>query len=207
LAKQVCILETSFIINQGIKQIISGLSDFTISGLFESYLALENSKQLRSCDLLICNSDMIRNSNALTKLKLKREGIKILIVDQEKNPFKDHFTPASVDGYIFLCCHTEEVLKAILAVSRGEKFFCDKALGYILSAREKANSCNPVNLSERELEIVKCIVDGLSSKEISELLSVSFHTITTHRKNICKKLKVNKVSELIATAHKLKLVS
>ncbi len=128
-----------------------------------------------------------------------------MVVDQEKNSFKDFFNPSSIDGYIFLCCHTEEVLKALLAVSRGEKFFCDKALGYILSSKNKMESCNPVNLSEREMEILKLIVKGFSSKEISEELNVSFHTITTHRKNICKKLKVNKVSELIATAHKLKI--
>ncbi len=206
MIRSVCILETSYIVNEGLKHIVSGLSDFEIKRHFETYNALENYSDLSKCNLLVCNPDLIKNGQSLTKLRIKNPSLKILMVDQEKNEYREFFTPASVDGYIFLCCHTEEVLKALLAVSHGEKFFCDKALGYILSSKEKMQSCNPVNLSEREMEILKLIVKGLSSKEISEALSVSFHTITTHRKNMCKKLKVNKVSELIATAHRLKIV-
>lgn len=205
MIKKVCILETSFIVQEGIKHIVSGLSDFEITGHFDSFPALENSKKLAECGLLVCNPDLIKNSQALTRLKIKNPDIKILVVDQEKNAFKEMFTPATVDGYIFLCCHTEEVLKALLAVSYGEKFFCDKALGYFLSGKNKPD-CNPVNLSERELEILKLIAKGLSSREISGELLVSFHTVTTHRKNIAKKLKAKKMSELIATAHKLKIV-
>lgn len=199
-------METSFIVNEGLKHIVAGLNDFVIKGNFETISALENSVQFRECNLLVCNPDLIKNDSTLTKLRIKNPGVKILVVDQEKNPFKEFFNPSSIDGYIFLCCHTAEVLKALLAVSHGEKFFCNKALGYILAGKNKMESCNPVNLSEREMEILKLIVKGHSSKEISGELNVSFHTITTHRKNICKKLKVNKVSELIATAHKLKIV-
>lgn len=204
--KSVCILETSYIVNEGLKQIVSSLNDFQIKAHFETFSSLENNSEIKKINLLVCNPDLIKNAQSLTKLRIKNPSLKILVVDQEKNEYKDFFTPASVDGYIFLCCHTEEVLKALLAVANGEKFFCDKALGYMLSSKGKTQSCNPINLSERELEILKLIVRGYSSKEISLQLSLSFHTVTTHRKNMCKKLKVNKVSELIAMAHNLKVV-
>lgn len=204
--KNVCILETSYIVNEGLKHIVSSLNDFEIKAHFETLPELEKSPKIHGCSLLVCNPDLIKNSHSLTKLKINNPDLKILVVDQEKNSYRDFFNPASVDGYIFLCCHTEEVLKALLAVAHGEKFFCDKALGYILSAKSKMQSCNPINLSERELEILKLIVKGYSSKEISEEINVSFHTVASHRKNMCRKLKVNKVSELIAKAHKLKIV-
>ncbi|MES2680136.1 MAG: response regulator transcription factor [Bacteroidota bacterium] len=205
MVKSVCILETSFIVNEGLKHIVSGLTDFEIKAHFETLPELEKSTKIKACNLLVCNPDLIKNSHTLTKLKINNPSLKILVVDQEKNAYKDFFTPASVDGYIFLCCHTEEVLKALLAVTHGEKFFCDKALGYILSSKSKMQSCNPINLSEREIEILKLIVKGHSSKEISELINVSIHTVNTHRKNMFRKLKVNKVNDLIATAHKLKI--
>ena len=206
MIKSVCILETSYIINEGLKQIVSSLNDFKIKANFETFSILEKYSGISQCDLLVCNPDLIKNSQALTKLRINNPSLKILVIDQEKNVYKDFFTPASVDGYIFLCCHTEEVLKALLAVAHGEKFFCDKALGYILSSKNNTQSCNPINLSEREIEVLKLIVKGHSSKEISEELSVSIHTVTTHRKNMFRKLKVNKVNDLIAKAHKLKIV-
>lgn len=206
MAKKVCILETSFIIREGIKHIVSGLNDFMVSGVFEDVASLEASNVFHGCNLLVCNPDLIKNIQTLTRFKIKNPHIHVLVIDQERGAFRDFFTPASTEGYIFLCCHTDEVLKALLAVARGEKFFCDKALGYFLSGKNKAESCAPLNLSERETEVLKLITKGMSSKEISANLNLSFHTITTHRKNIARKLKVKKMGELISVAHNLKLV-
>lgn len=205
MGHNVCILETSFIVKEGLRQIVSSISDFNILGHFESFSGLEHSSMLRRSNLLVCNPDLVKNDRTLAKLRIKNPELKVLVVDQERSSYKDYFTPASVDGYIFLCCDTEEVLKALLSVAKGEKFFCEKALDYMLAKKEGPAGCNPVNLSERELEILSLIVNGNSSKEISELLYVSFHTVATHRKNICRKLKVSKVGELIAAAHKLGL--
>lgn len=206
ITKKVCILESSFIITEGIKQIVTGINDFRIKACFSSLNDLETSTEMNDCSLLVCNPDMIKNAQALVKLRIKYPASKILIIDTEKNSFKDIFTPSTVDGYIFLCCHTDEVLNALLSVANGEKFFCDNALSHFVSDKNRMKSCNPVNLSERELEVLRLIVKGFSSKEISKELNVSFHTITTHRKNIARKLKVKKMSELIATAHNLKIV-
>jgi LuxR family transcriptional regulator len=55
-------------------------------------------------------------------------------------------------------------------------------------------------LSKREKEIIKLIVDGKSSYYISEVLFISMHTVNNHRKNICRKLEVKSLSELIRFA-------
>lgn len=46
-------------------------------------------------------------------------------------------------------------------------------------------------LSDREKEIVKCVVEGLTNKEIATKLYISFNTVTTHRRNIARKLKIH----------------
>jgi DNA-binding CsgD family transcriptional regulator len=56
------------------------------------------------------------------------------------------------------------------------------------------------SLTKREREIIKLIVDGQSSFCISERLFISVHTVNNHRKNICKKLDVKSLSELIKFA-------
>lgn len=63
-----------------------------------------------------------------------------------------------------------------------------------------------VKLTTREKEILKLIVEGLSSKEIADDLDISPSTVDTHRKNMLKKLSFNKVSELVSYAYRNNLV-
>lgn len=60
-------------------------------------------------------------------------------------------------------------------------------------------------LSEREREIVKWVAHGLSNKEIADKLNLSFHTITTHRRNISEKLNIHSTAALaiFAIVHKI----
>lgn len=60
-------------------------------------------------------------------------------------------------------------------------------------------------LSEREREIVKWVAHGLSNKEIADKLCLSFHTITTHRRNISEKLNIHSTAALtiFALVHKI----
>jgi DNA-binding CsgD family transcriptional regulator len=52
-------------------------------------------------------------------------------------------------------------------------------------------------LSTRELEVITLIKEGNSTKEMAEILSLSYHTIETHRKKIYSKIKINKMTDLI----------
>jgi len=54
-----------------------------------------------------------------------------------------------------------------------------------------------INLTPKEKEIVTLILDGKESKEIAELLSISFNTVATHRKNILRKLGAKNVGEMV----------
>lgn len=61
-------------------------------------------------------------------------------------------------------------------------------------------------LSQREKEIVVCVVKGMTNKEIAEKLFLSIHTVITHRKNISKKLQIHSASGLTIYAIVNKLV-
>ncbi|MBN3581534.1 LuxR family transcriptional regulator [Algoriphagus aestuarii] len=54
-----------------------------------------------------------------------------------------------------------------------------------------------ISLTKKEKEIVKMILDGMESKEISEKLNISFNTVSTHRKNILRKLGARNVGEMV----------
>ena len=61
-------------------------------------------------------------------------------------------------------------------------------------------------ISDRELDVVRLIAEGLNSEEIAKKLFLSEHTIKTHRKNILEKLDLNNTAELINFIHKHKLL-
>lgn len=62
------------------------------------------------------------------------------------------------------------------------------------------------SLTEREIEILKLISEGLSNKEIGDQLFISHRTVDTHRTNLLKKLNVHNIAGLIRFALKNKLV-
>ena len=84
-----------------------------------------------------------------------------------------------------------------------ESYICDSLTGRILSLEQQ--DYNDL-LSKREKEVLKHITRGLSSKEISEALSISIHTVSRHRQNILSKLCASNSIEACRIAKQLRLI-
>lgn len=65
---------------------------------------------------------------------------------------------------------------------------------------QEVSNANPGGLSKREIEIIALLAKGLNTTDISEKLSISSHTVRTHRKNILDKTRCRNSSELIFRA-------
>lgn len=72
--------------------------------------------------------------------------------------------------------------------------------------RQENEDDDQESLSDREKEVVVCVVKGMTNKEIAEHLYLSIHTVNTHRKNISKKLQIHSASGLTIYAIVNKLV-
>jgi DNA-binding NarL/FixJ family response regulator len=66
--------------------------------------------------------------------------------------------------------------------------------------KKKSNPFDYNQLTTSEIEIVKLIAQGLTTKQIALQKYISFHTVMTHRRNILRKLGVSNASELIMYA-------
>ncbi len=117
-----------------------------------------------------------------------------------------------VNGFLTKHCDKDEIIGAIYATAKGEKFICNSILNLVLekqlcdASKATKRDCAPSKLTKREIEIIELITQGLSTKEMAKLLNISHHTIYTHRKNILKKLRINSASELILYAIKTGIV-
>ena len=98
-----------------------------------------------------------------------------------------------------------EVREALQTVSRHQRYISQRALEVIIS-QQQVEEERPSILTETETEIVRAIAQGKSTKEIANERFSSVHTITTHRKNIFRKLGVNTAHEVIKYALRAGLV-
>jgi DNA-binding NarL/FixJ family response regulator len=104
-----------------------------------------------------------------------------------------------VDGYLTRECDRNEIIHAVYAIIKGERFYCNKVLNILVDRhlmKDDPEDCSATALTQRETDITRLIAEGRTSKEIASRLHISQHTVQTHRKNIMRKLKMNSVSEL-----------
>ena len=99
----------------------------------------------------------------------------------------------------------KDIRDALEAVSRHNRHISQRALEVIINHQQEEEE-RPSILTETETEIVRAIAQGKSTKEIAAERFSSVHTITTHRKNIFRKLGINTAHEVIKYALRAGLV-
>lgn len=114
-------------------------------------------------------------------------------------------------GYLSKDCAGENIIEAIETVYQGKDYYSQNISRKIFdsfSGRETLQESDKIimQLSDRELEVLKLIVEEYSNKEISDALCISMSTVETHRKNLIKKLNVKNTIGLVKYAIKNKLV-
>ena len=97
-----------------------------------------------------------------------------------------------------------EVRSALTSVARHTRYLSQRALETIITSQQEEET--PSILTTTELEIVKAIAYGKTTKEIAAERFSSIHTVTTHRKNIFRKLGINTAHEVIKYALRAGLV-
>jgi DNA-binding NarL/FixJ family response regulator len=153
--------------------------------------------------------------DVIPKVLSKHKNIKFIAItpEQNANVVVDALR-SGVMSYIKKDCDIPEILSSVKETGSGNKFFC----GQILESIQRADlnvedldfdsfTCEPVLLSEREVEIITLIAEGYTNSQIAELLHLSPHTINTHRKNIMGKLGAKNTAGIVMYAVKTSLVS
>lgn len=121
---------------------------------------------------------------------------------------------AGVRSYLLKECDREEIIEALHATYNNERFLCGK-VAYYLTQSEDATvikpelqkiSCQGLGVTDRELDVIRLIAEGLSNKLIADKLELSTHTINTHRKNIMTKLDIPNTAGIVMFAVKNNLL-
>lgn len=150
--------------------------------------------------LLDINMTPLNGFDVLKMIRKLSPGSKVIAVSMHSQPaYAKKMLRLGAKGYVTKNSPKQEMLNAIAEVNKGNIYICQEVKN-ILSDQmlgEEDTGAGLNQLSEREIEVINQIRDGLSSKEIADKLGISIKTVEVHRHNILKKLKVKNTASLI----------
>lgn len=180
--------ENSLILRSGISAVLKRLSDYTFSINEVSNMdAFMLFSRLHRPEIAIINPLFL---GGVSIANYKRDNPDTKVVALVSGYF-DNKTLADFDGSISIFDDLDTVNDTISSV---------------LHIEEDDDNIETEQLSQREKEIIGCVVKGLTNKAIAEKLSISIHTVITHRRNISKKLQIHSSAGLAIYAIVNKIV-
>lgn len=111
---------------------------------------------------------------------------------------------AGASGYILKNTLPARILESVIEVYQGgspmSPSVARKVLGFLQTPPAASKQVPDYNLSNREKEVLSCLVKGMSYKMIAETCFISYETVRSHMKNIYDKLHVASMTEAVAKA-------
>ena len=150
--------------------------------------------------LLDINMAPMSGFDVLKMIRKYSPGSKIIGVSMHSQPaYAKKMLRLGAKGYVTKNSPRQEMLEAISEVSNNHVYICQEVKNILSDQLLNGDQANPDinNLSDREMQIVRALKEGLSSKEIASELNISLKTVEVHRHNILKKLKLKNTVSLI----------
>lgn len=200
----ILLADAQYLIRLGLKHLMDRIPEFEVIAEAKNAIDLKRLLEKHQVDVVILDhlQSSIYGQNVVPKIQEISPDTGILIISSDNDRNKIYaLIESGVNNFLTKQCDEAEIINAIRATAKGEKFFCSKVLNYILEKSfAKPDDCAPSPLSPRECEIVRLVAEGKIAKEIASELNLSTHTVYTHRKNIMKKLQLGSASELVRYA-------
>lgn len=199
---QVCVVDDHQIVVDGLRMLLESAEDITFS--FSANTATEALSKLNHfpagvmlLDIEIPEMDGIELCKVL-KERFPELHVIALTMYSEFNMIK-RMIEAGAQGYLLKNVGREELLSAIRRVQAGKTYF-NTEIAEVLVHGDRSESARAAafpSLSGREKEIVRLIMDELTSPEIAEKLNISLNTVETHRRNIMHKLNTKNTAGIV----------
>ncbi len=195
-AIRVMIADDHSLIREGLRQLLE--FDGSIKVVGEAANGVECLENLEKYDpevlLLDINMPEMNGIEVLKKLKQNQSKVKVLILTVHNElDYLMNAVDIGVDGYIMKDSESSELKKAIRAVRDGENYIQSSlipALNNRLMNRD-IDKDKVTSLTNRELEVLIQVANGMFNKEIATNLNISERTVKNHISNIFKKIEVS----------------
>lgn len=204
------------ILREGIRALLSAEADLLIAGEASNGAELLALLETTPADvvLLDVNMSMLDGYATMQQLRQRHPSVRVLVLSMlDHENYVLRMLEAGAAGYVLKNAPIAEIIHAIRTVMTGQRFLCSEIGLNLLykftshppaaPAAEKspAAALPPgVELTSRELEVLRLIAEGFTNAEIADKLFTSKRTIETHRQNIITKAQAKNTAALVKLA-------
>lgn len=196
---RIALIDDHPIITDGLSKVFNDHADFEVVGVYNSSVTAAEELPNKEVDVILSDVSMpdMSGYQLIQKLKKAKSNPKMIMLSMfvERSIIASCYQMGA-DGYISKSEATDKIIETINNVLDGKKVFPFPVKE--LEATEKDGKSGI--LSDREIEILKLVAEGFSSKQVADKLFLSELTVNTHRRNMLKKTNQPNVAALVSYA-------
>ena len=215
MAIRVCIFEDNPKMNKALAQLVDSASGLELAGTFTDGKDVLRNVTQSDPDVVLMDIDMpeVNGIEAVKMIRKHFPKLRILmqtVFEDDDKVFESLVAGAS--GYVLKNMPSDKMVEAIVEVHNGGAPMSPSIASRVLNlfqhyVRKPEKETEEYNLSQREKEVLSCMVDGKPYKVICDELSITYSTVRSHVQKIYEKLHVSNNTEAVSKALKQKLVS
>jgi len=209
------VVDDHIIIRRGLKDLLEDDDNIEIIGEagsgFEALKILEETlPDIILMDVVMPGMSGIETVRIISK---KYPGVKIIMLTiYDDDQYVRNAIESGAHGYVLKKVKQKELIEIIHNVYNDKAFIDPSLTNYIFNQIKKIRGGKTLgsgraNLTERELEIVEHLIEGLTDRNVSEHLNLSIHTVRTHIKNIYRKIGVSNRAQLVTYAIEKRIIN
>lgn len=199
---RVLVVDDHTLLRRGLISLLEMSQDIKVVGQATNGIeAIELAEKLRPDVILMdINMPKLNGIEATKEITKNIKGINILCLTiHDDEEYIAEMIRAGAKGYILKDSEPSSVVQAVNRLVNGETFFPSHLMEKVMTRfHELAKGQTQVTkneimgqLTKRELEVLQCIVDGMSNKEIAGVLFISEKTVKNHITNLFRKIDVS----------------
>lgn len=203
------VVDDHALFRRGLVGLLGDMPEFLVVGEASDGLQALEVIAAQKPDLVLLDVNMPKMDGVETVLALRNRKnpvhILMLTISQNDEDLLGAIR-AGADGYLLKNTEPEDLRKALLKVAEGKGVLSPEVTAQVMrAAMHSNNSVQPI-LSDREMEVLRCLADGLTTHQISNKLFISENTVKTHIRHILEKLEAENRVEAVAKALKIGLI-
>lgn len=210
---RIVLVDDHLLVRSGMKSLIENLGDYEVVGeAQDGHEALRIIEALQP-DLVMMDISMpnLNGLDATARALKQNPNLKVIMLSMHANKrYVVEAMRAGASGYLLKHCPAEELARAIRVIAQGGKYLTPELSEAVidhLRGTAKNSMNEEVQLTTRQREVLQLVVEGLSSREIAQLLGLSIRTVDAHRAEIMARLDIHDLSGLIRYAMTVGLAS
>ena len=209
MAFSLLLVDDHKIMRDGIKAILRQTSDFTVAGETDNGTdAVQMAKQLRP-DIVLMDIGLqgLNGIEATTEILRHCPDIRVIILSMYDD---EHSVVSAIRSgaraFVLKKASDGDLVDALRTVGKGGSYLSPQVSDRLLNRIQRGDlESKPLpavleGLSPRELQVLRMVAEGKTSKDIAVMLDLGLQTVRSYRKTMMKKLNVNNVASLTQLA-------